>query len=205
VSESKIAAWPRPPAEDEVRSLLERARGGDATDLAALREALDRHPEVWRAYGDLAAHARNAWIELIAGQDLALKESLYRQIEAMRAELAGPAPSPLEALLVERIVACWLQLGQADAAVARAGNMSVPQAEYARKRQDSAHRRYLTAIGALAMLRKLLGKAVGSSGRASTAGSSSPGRCEIRPARAGPEPGAFGSPKTSNDSKVGPR
>ena len=44
--------------EDEVRELLERARGGDPATLPALREALDGRPGLWRAYGDLAAHAR---------------------------------------------------------------------------------------------------------------------------------------------------
>jgi hypothetical protein len=168
VSDSKIAEWSRPRGEDEIRGLLERAREGDATELASLREALDRHPETWRAYGDLAAHARDAWISLIAGVDLALKESLGRQVEVMKAELAGPDPSPLEVLLVERIVACWLQVGYADAAAAQAGEMSIQQANYIRKRQDSAHRRYLSAIATLAMTRRLLESAAGSSGGSGT-------------------------------------
>jgi hypothetical protein len=70
----------------------------------------------------------------------------------MRCELAGPDPSPLEALLVGRIVASWLMVSYADAAVAQAREVSLRQADFARKRQDSAHRRYLTAIGALAMI-----------------------------------------------------
>jgi hypothetical protein len=144
--------------------LLERARGGDATELAALREALDSHPEIWRAFGDLAAHARDAWINLISGVDVVLKESLSRQIEALKGELAGPAPSPIETLLVERIAACWLQMGYTDAVAAGVENISIQQANYNRKRQDSAHRRYLTAVGALAMTRRLLGSAAEATG-----------------------------------------
>ena len=109
--ESKIVGWLPPQSEDMIRAQLERARGGDATDLAALQETLDRYPEIWRSYGDLAKHARDVWIGLIGGEDLALKESLGRQAEAMKADLAGPAPSPLETLLIERIVTCWVQLG----------------------------------------------------------------------------------------------
>jgi hypothetical protein len=40
--------------------------------------------------------------------------------------------------------------------IAQAGNESIRQADFARKRQDAAHRRYLTSIGALATIRKLL-------------------------------------------------
>ena len=167
MSESKNEAWPRPQGEEEIRAVLERARGGDASELAALREALDRHPEIWRAFGDLAAHAQGAWIDLISGVDLALKESLGRQVEAMKAELTGPDPSPLETLLIGRIAACWLQVNYADAAAAQAGEISIPQAHLARKRQDSAHRRYLSAIATLAMTRRLLGSAASASSRGS--------------------------------------
>ena len=93
--------------------------------------------------------------------DLALRESLSRQIQAMKAELVGPAPTPLKTLLVERIVACWLQVGYADATAAQKGELSIQQANLLRKRQDSAHRRYLTAVGGLAMVRRLLGSASG--------------------------------------------
>src|SRR4051794_33893276 len=89
-------------AEDEIRGLLGRARGGDAAALPALRAALDGRPELWRAYGDLAAHARAAWVDLIAGHDLALAECLARQAAVLLGELAGPAAPPLERLLAER-------------------------------------------------------------------------------------------------------
>ncbi len=161
MSDRNDEAWPTPPGEAEVRRLLERARGGDATEMATLRAALDHHPETWRAYGDLAGHAQGAWIDLIAGVDLALKESLGRRVEALKAELAGPDPSPLETLLIDRVAACWLQVGHADAAVVPSGPVSIPQGDHARKRQDSAQKRYLAAVGTLAMIRRLLGTAGG--------------------------------------------
>jgi hypothetical protein len=168
VSDSKIAEWSRPESEDEIRCLLERARAGDPAELEALGQAMDRHPRIWQEYGDLAGHAQDAWIDLIAGMDLALKESLGRQVEAMTAELGGPDPTPLEVLLVERIAACWLQVSYADAAAARTCEISIQQGNYLRKRQDSAHRRYLSAVGALAMTRRLLSSS-GTTARSSLA------------------------------------
>ncbi len=156
MSEMMELAPPGPPGDAEIRDLLERARRGDADALPGLRAALDGHPEVCRAYGDLAAHARTAWINLIGGPDLALGEALSRRAVALRAELAGPAPTPIEALLAERVVACWLQVNYSDAAAAQAGAISLKQAAFAQHRQDAAHRRYLTALGALATVRRLL-------------------------------------------------
>ena len=156
MSETQDERPPGPSAEAEVRALLERARGGDAEALPGLRAALDGRPELWRAYGDLAAHARSAWVNLISGPDLGLGEALSRRAAELRAELAGPAPTPIEALLAERAVACWLQVGYADAAAAQAGEVSLRQAAFAQQRQDAAHRRYLSALGALATIRRLL-------------------------------------------------
>jgi hypothetical protein len=142
--------------EDKIRTMLTRARQGEIEALPLLRELLDHHPEIWSVYGDAAFHARAAWIEVIGGSDLALKESLGRKAAAMRNELIGPTSSPLEGLLAERVVASWPQLAQAEATVALATNSTMKQVEFAEKRMDAAHRRHLNAIGALATLQRLI-------------------------------------------------
>ena len=153
------------PTEEQVQEVLERARMGDPDSLPELREVLDRYPEVWRHHGDLVAYAQQSWVDLIGGEDLPIKESLGRQLAAMKADLAGPDPSPLEVLLVERIVACWLQLSYADASSARASGLSIRLADFGLRRQDSAQRRYLMAIASLAMTRRLLASAATPGGR----------------------------------------
>jgi hypothetical protein len=85
-----------------------------------------------------------------------MTESVTRKAAALRADLAGPSATSLEGLLADRVVACWLQVHYADAAVAQAGTVSLAQAAFAQKRQDAANRRYLTAIAALATVRRLL-------------------------------------------------
>src|SRR5918994_82291 len=78
------------------------------------------------------------------------------QTKLMRKELAGPDAPPLEKLLAERIVACWLQLQHADAIYAEnLGDMSMAQSEYHQRRLDRLHRRYLSSIKALAQIRKM--------------------------------------------------
>jgi hypothetical protein len=143
-------------AAGEVEAMVARARAGETEVLPRLRAYLDAHPEAWLQGGDLARRAMELWIGLIAGADLAAAESLARKAADLEEELAGPSASPLERLLVGRVVACWLQVHYADAAVAQGADLSLRQAAFAQRRQDSAHRRYLQAIGALAMVRRLM-------------------------------------------------
>ncbi len=107
------AETPKPTSETsagaELSQLLERARQGDAAALPALRQYLERTPELWRDYGDLAAQVRVVWVRLASGPDLLRVECLTRQLDALVAEVAGASPSPLERLLAERVAICWLQ------------------------------------------------------------------------------------------------
>jgi hypothetical protein len=135
---------------------LKRAAAGDATALPPIRELL-RAPGIIEAWGgDLARRAERALLDAAAGDNLVFKEAVTRKLELLRAELAGPNPTPLERLLVDRIVACWLQVQDADVRAARAlPNATLAGGDYVQRRQDRAHRRYLAAIKTLALVRKL--------------------------------------------------
>ena len=76
----------------------------------------------------------------------------------MREEIAGENPSPLERLLAERIVATWLQIQLFEGIYASGVSKGMPIARdgYHQKRLDHAYRRHLSAIRALAQIRKLL-------------------------------------------------
>jgi hypothetical protein len=92
----------------------------------------------------------------MSGDDLLVREALPRRLAAMRRELAGPNPSPLEGLLAERVAATWLQLRLFEAHYAKnLGNLRIDQGEYHQRRLDRLHRRHLSAIRALAQVRKL--------------------------------------------------
>jgi hypothetical protein len=135
---------------------VQRAEQGDEAALPELRVALDANPWCWNRYGDLGRQAQAAWLELIGGKNLMLKESVGRRAEELRAELAGPEPSPLERLLVERVVSCWLQTSYADAAYAQLKGASPAQHTAALRRQNSAQQRFVLAVKGLATVRKLL-------------------------------------------------
>jgi hypothetical protein len=103
----------------ELRELIGRAERGDAAALPTLRAELDADPALWHSIGDLARRAEVAWVALIAGDDLALRESLLRTQAAARAALAGPAATPLARALAEAVLAASLQLHHATAARGR--------------------------------------------------------------------------------------
>ena len=135
------------------------ARRGCKEILLKLGQVLDEHPELWRTYGNLSGQAQASWIDMIGGRDLLLTEWIRRYSEAMQVELVGPNPSPLEKLLVQRVISCWLQMEWCDAMEAqRAYGQNIKLAEFQMKRAAQAHRDYLTAMKMLATVRNLLVK-----------------------------------------------
>ena len=126
---------------------------GDQEVLPALRTLLDTQPALWTEVGTLTTEVEQAWLQLLTGDDLVTREVLHRQLEAWKAELAGPQPTPLERLLSERIALCWLQVQQAELWAVR--HVTQPDA-WSEQRLDRAQARFLAAVKALAQVRKLL-------------------------------------------------
>ena len=117
---------------------------------------MDRTPSYWETVGDLARTARESLLQTISGDNLVVQEAQTRKCAALTKELAGPRPCPLERLLVERIVLCWLHLNYAEALYAQnMHNLSLRQAEYCQQRLSKAQARYLAAIRTLAQVRRL--------------------------------------------------
>jgi hypothetical protein len=147
-------AVPRTP--DEYRALLKRAKAGDRAVVPALRKLLENPAEVEALGGNLARIAEDALVVALGGDDLALKMAIGAKLEALRKELLGPSPTPIERLLAERAVACWLHVQEAEVRYAlNQKDMTLRQGDYHQRRMDAANRRYLAALKALALVRKL--------------------------------------------------
>jgi hypothetical protein len=131
---------------------------GDREVLPELRDALDRYPALAKKGGDLGAMAEEAWLNLLAGKDLFTAEAVRLQRAALRAELAGPHPSRLEELIIDRIAACFVMLQYADISntLARGPEVTLAALREMQRRQEGAERRYQAALRQLAVIRKLL-------------------------------------------------
>ncbi len=144
------------PIETEFWDVIDRAQKGDATTLPKLREFLQL-PSLAEQVGNLAKKALELLVLKWCGSNLLAKEGLTLKLEAMRNELAGANPTPLERLLVERIVACWLHLSYLEAVNAGAGSMPLYQSMHYERAITLAQKRHLAAIKTLAQVRKLMG------------------------------------------------
>jgi hypothetical protein len=143
----------------ELKAILERGNAGDPTVLAALRQALADNPALVATLGDLAKHAEQSLLRLVAGTSLTAREAVPRQMADMRQRLLTAEASELEKLIIERICISWLHVYYADTDQAFylfQGTGATPGAKAAQQRLDRAHARYLCAIRALATVRKLL-------------------------------------------------
>ncbi len=142
----------------ELNALLDRASAGDPSTLPALKQAFDENPELVHLFGDMATHAQEALLTLLAGNCLTAREAVHRQAAQLRDSLLKIVHSPLECLLVDRVTLSWMLVGHADLELARQlqGTGSGPQVDAAEKRLDRAQARLVSAVKALGQVQKLL-------------------------------------------------
>jgi len=149
------------PDQDLVHQFLELTQGIDKedpspADIQALRQMLHDHPSLWRVCGDLASAAALTIINRL-GTYPHITESLKFGWNAMKNELGYPAAPPLERLLIEQVVLCWLQtyIIEGEYAAVMAKSIDLDTADYWERRLSAAQHRYLRACQSLARIRKL--------------------------------------------------
>jgi hypothetical protein len=140
---------------EEYVGWMKRAQNGDEAALPVVRELLAQEEAVNSFSSHVVGRAEEAVVKAITGRNLLFREALLRKLRLLRAELAGPRPAAVERLLVEHVVACWLQVQQADRLWAQLDNVTLAQGDYHQRRQDRAHRRFLAAMKTLAQVRRL--------------------------------------------------
>ena len=145
-----------PMSEKEmVADLVRRAEQGDEQSLVNLKAILDETPKIWRVMGDLTRAAERGWILAIVGDNDPLKsESIPRRLNAMKANWAGPSPTPMQSTVVDQIGITWLAMMDAETVASHSrANAGLRTSHY--RRLESAQRRFLSAINTLAKLRLL--------------------------------------------------
>ena len=88
-----------PPTKLTDEDVLRRALDGDETVRPLLGDVLSRFEDLRREAGDLSLVAERTWVSLAAHSNFVVETSLREQLVQLKAELAGPAPTPLERLL----------------------------------------------------------------------------------------------------------
>jgi hypothetical protein len=139
-----------------LKRAVERAEAGDGAALPAVRGALSDSLAVALLAGDLPRLAEHALINSLTQSLPGMRDAIVRNLDALRTELLGPDPTPVERLLVDRVAACWLQVQEADIRDGlAAGRYEHGLSKYLVGRATAAHRRFLSAIKTLELVRKL--------------------------------------------------
>ena len=148
----------------KLEELSDRAANGDQKARGELRRALrESGPEVVREASELARIGQSALIRTATNGKALAEEALVIRLDTMRSEIAGPDPSPLEVLLVEKIVSVWmltelLELflsAQLTTELPKSQRMSHSFLKFYLGWQEQAHRRLLSSIRELARVRRL--------------------------------------------------
>ena len=141
------------------REIVHRGQSGDEAVRWRVEELFDRDRSIGGKltahYGDSYAHARREMARTAAGKNILVETALQLSIDALRDELAGPSPTPLELILCQRIALCWFDANEMDRRFSDQGGISVKMADYRESRRDRANKRFLAACKALAAVRKL--------------------------------------------------
>ena len=146
----------------ELRAVSAKAEAGDTEARKELKQKLrESSPEVIARASDIGRKAQHVLIRAASGGAPLTELALSERLDMMRSEVAGENPTPLEVLLTERVVSCWMLVELFDALMAgqlNKDNEHRTPISYTLKMlkwQESANRRYLAAIRELARVRKL--------------------------------------------------
>jgi hypothetical protein len=113
---------------------------------------LDTNPHIWQRAADLNKMVSAELIQQASDGSPFVTEALTRKIAAMKRELAGPRPTPLMTLAVDRVVTCWLQLEILELATPDPKADRTPRESWWLARHREADRRLLSAMRMLATL-----------------------------------------------------
>jgi hypothetical protein len=146
-----------PEACREMNEITAKGKQGDAEAVAKFRMLCRADPEVGRKTTTALLEVTQSKIldDLFDEKNRLARTVLEAHLLRMGDELAGVNPSAIERLLVDRVVLCWLQLYRADYDEAATSGQSPTMVRLRVYRQSQAHKRFLSAIKALAEVRKL--------------------------------------------------
>ncbi len=128
-----------------------------AEDIAELRRFFDDDPELWSTTGNMARRTLDHLLRTYYSQSAYLRECVSRRVKEMREQLGYSESPPLEQILIEQILVCWVNLYvlEINSATKLCESHSTEAGLYWDKRLTGAQRRFRRASESLARIRKL--------------------------------------------------
>jgi hypothetical protein len=117
----------------EINATIRRAEGGNKDALTECGGCWPGRAPRTSLGGNLAKEALDRLVTAYAGKNPVVREAVGRKLDELRAELSGANPTPVEKLLVERVVATWLHLHHLEMRYAGQDSMSLALGLYYQK------------------------------------------------------------------------
>ena len=144
---------------DEGRALIEKhlpSKKLGLAEQAKLELAFRDNPDLWRSVGDMARQSEGRLIDGMTDQPAA-RVAILHGVTRMRDALGEEEATPIECLLIDQVILCWLNLNwvQHTYAGIMAKSITLTIGVYWEKRLSTAQARYMKAIETLAKVRRL--------------------------------------------------
>ena len=143
----------------EMRELARAAGEGEESAWPRVQRMLIDRPEIVDHFGDIGKVAADLWMSLYAGTNILMREVTRRNMLAWKESIAGPSPSPMETLLIDEVMVCWMQTHYFEMMHAQALEYrdSRSARDEAHRRQEASRQSLAESLNQLAELRRLLG------------------------------------------------
>ena len=129
------------------QELLIAREAGDPSAEKELTDLIDQHPGLVHRFVDLGRLLQAKWLALIVGNDVVFQSITAKKLENLRLQFPTGG-SPVGKLLLDRIVASYLQLTFAEGKMAEVGTRDRSSFNFFAKLQETAQRQHLQAIRA---------------------------------------------------------
>lgn len=146
---------------DKVLTALEGVskKKPDPAQVRELQKALDTVPGLWQALGDVNMVVQGKLIGNLATQQQ-VTMAIATGAKATREALGYEDAPPLERLLIEHTITCWLRWQDVEwryqTSVCEGEGVTLTKADWWERRLSATQRRYLRACETLARVRRLV-------------------------------------------------
>jgi hypothetical protein len=141
--------------EEEWRfwDVIIKAQQGDQAAVRELRRS--QNAKLLPKFGDMGAIVKRQICEAACGEWSVIAVAMYRKLEAIARDLAGPSPSAVEAMLADLAAIAWGDYQRCAKDREWLGDCSFRKGTYYDQRTDRAHKRLVRSLRALAAVRKV--------------------------------------------------
>lgn len=139
--------------------VMDRAQQGDLQAAAMLQSILDDACPQGVETSTLQMRMERELEALLGQTSFIQRHTLKGQLETLRCDLCRDGETPVEVLLIDRVMLTWVELqvyGILSARAARLAESGIPSSYY--RMQVSAEHRHLAAVRTLVQIRRLMSR-----------------------------------------------